>query len=120
MNEPVSDDARCLPEGFEDLEPFVDQWSLPTSHERWIKRAATPYPEIVKFYDAMLPRADEAAAWLAQFPIEDMPATAQRLFQLLLAMSHAAVAVEMHQAPSVRHAPPTHALRIVTGFQPHG
>jgi hypothetical protein len=120
MNQPVSDDVRRLPEGFEDLEHFVDRWSTPTSHERWINRAAMPYREIVSFYEAMLPRAEEATACLERFPLDNMPASAQRLFQLMLALCHAAIAVEVHQAPSIRHAPPKHALRIVTGFQPHG
>ena len=120
MNQPVSGEARRLPAGFEDLEAFVDRWSVPTSHERWIKRAAMPYAEIETFYDAMLARADDATACLEQFPLDDMPEPEQRLFQLMLAMCHAAIAVEVHQAPSIRHAPQAHALRIVKGFQPHG
>ncbi|HXZ07477.1 MAG TPA: hypothetical protein VEI25_05420 [Paraburkholderia sp.] len=120
MNRPVSGDSSRLPEGFEDLEEFVDRWSVPTSHERWARRAAMPYAEIERFYKAMMARADDAAACLEQFPLDVMPAPAQRLFQLMLAMCHAAIAVEVHQAPTIRHAPQQHALRIVKGFQPHG
>jgi hypothetical protein len=116
----VSRDSKRLPEGFEDLEPFVGHWSTATSHERWIKRAATPYPDIVSFYDAMFARADEATVYLERFPLNDMPEPAQNLFSLLLALCHASVAVEMHQAAGIRHAPPTHGLQIATGFQPHG
>ncbi|HDS1695132.1 hypothetical protein HWD96_26295 [Pseudomonas putida] len=116
----LTPDTTRLPDGFEELEPFLDHWDKPTSHERWIKRAAMPYPDILKFYEAMLPRADAATQYLDQFPLDEMPAPAERLFRLLLAMTHAAVAVEIHQAPSIRHARSQHALEIVTGFQPHG
>ncbi|VWB28774.1 hypothetical protein [Burkholderia metallica] len=120
MTEAVSDESGRLPQGFEDLEPFLAQWSAPTSHERWINRAAMPYAEIVTFYEAMSAQAEEATVHLEQFPLDDMPAPEQNLFRLLLAMCHAAIAVEMHGAPGIRHAPPVHALTITTGFQPHG
>ncbi|KWF36128.1 hypothetical protein [Burkholderia pseudomultivorans] len=120
MTDDVSRDSRRLPEGFEALEPFLDHWNAETSHARWINRAATPYPEIVRFYEAMSGYAEQATVYLEQFPLDDMPPPAQNLFRLLLAMCHAAIAVEMHEAPGIRHAPPAHALKIVTGFQPHG
>ncbi|WP_152036644.1 hypothetical protein [Burkholderia pyrrocinia] len=120
MTDDVLRDSRRLPDGFEALEPFLERWNAATSHERWINRAATPYPEIVTFYEAMSGRAEEATVYLEQFPHDDMPVPAQNLFRLLLAMCHAAIAVEMHQASGIRHAPPAHALKITTGFQPHG
>ncbi|WP_322029255.1 hypothetical protein [Paraburkholderia sp. J76] len=120
MIQDVSSSSGRLPAGFEELEPFVDQWSAATSHERWMRRALTPYPEIVEFYEAMFARAEEATVYLEQFPLNDMPDQAQNLFKLLLAMCQAAIAVEMHQAPTIRHAPPQHALKIEVGFQPHG
>jgi hypothetical protein len=120
MNQDVSGCSGRLPAGFEELQPFLDHWGTVTSHERWIRRAGTPYPEIVEFYEAMFARAEEATTYLEQFPLNDMPEPAQNLFKLLLAMCHAAIAVEMHQAPTIRHAPPQHALKIEVGFQPHG
>ncbi|QYY33949.1 hypothetical protein K2O51_34715 (plasmid) [Cupriavidus pinatubonensis] len=117
---PVNMNAAGLPDGFQDLESFLDQWNVSTSHERWVQRAATPYPEIIAFYDAMLERADAAVAFLDQFPIDDMPAPAQNLFRLMLSMCHASIAVEMHQSSDIRNAPQQHGLRIHTGFQPHG
>ncbi|MEB2488203.1 hypothetical protein SB397_21730 [Burkholderia multivorans] len=120
MTDRATDESQCLPEGFEELAPFLADWNAPTSHERWIRRAAMPYAEIVRFYDAMFARAEEATRYLEQFPLDDMPAPANNLFRLLLSLCHASVAVEMHETPSIRHAPAEHALRIVTGFQPHG
>ncbi|VWB39299.1 hypothetical protein [Burkholderia lata] len=120
MNHDATPDSGHLPKGFEELEPFLAAWSTPTSHERWIRRAAMPYDEIVRFYDAMFARAEEATVYLEQFPLDDMPEPARNLFRLLLSLCHASVAVEMHQAPGIKHAPPGHALQIVMGFQPHG
>ncbi|MBZ5790580.1 hypothetical protein K8353_10700 [Burkholderia contaminans] len=120
MTDHATDESTRLPEGFEDLAPFLAGWNAPTSHERWIRRAAAPYPEIVRFYEVMFARAEAATAYLEQFPLDDMPVPARNLFRLLLSLCHASVAVEMHQASGIRHAPAEHALRIVTGFQPHG
>ncbi|MGF6915830.1 hypothetical protein [Paraburkholderia sp. BL10I2N1] len=120
MTHDTTPDSRRLPEGFEDLDQFLDRWSTPTSHERWICRSTTPYPEVLRFYEAMFARAEEATVYLERFPLDDMPEPAVNLFRLLLAMCHAGVSVEIHQSPAVRHAPPKHALQILTGFQPHG
>lgn len=120
MNNDTTRDSGRLPEGFEDLAPFLDHWNTPTSHDRWIRRAATPYADVVRFYEAMFARAEEATVYLEQFPLNGMPEPAQNLFRLLLAMCHAAVAVEMHQSSGIRNAPPTHTLEIATGYQPHG
>ncbi|WP_155632727.1 hypothetical protein [Burkholderia cepacia] len=120
MTDDVLHESQRLPKGFESLEPFLARWNAPTSHARWINRAATPYEEIVAFYEAMSARAEEATVHLEQFPLDDMPVAERNLFRLLLAMCHAAIAVEMHEAPGIRHAPPVHALTIATGFQPHG
>jgi hypothetical protein len=116
----LSSESETLPDGFEDLVPFLPHWNLRSSHERWIRRAQTPYAQIRFFYDALLPRAQEATTYLDQFALDDMPESAQNLFRLLLAMTHAAIAVEMHQSSGIRNAPSKHALEIVTGFQPHG
>lgn len=120
MTQNTATSSGRVPAGFEELEPFLDHWNVATSHERWIRRAATPYPDIVKFYEAMFARAEEATVYLEQFPLNEMPESAQNLFRLLLALCQAAIAVEMHQAPTIRHAPPQHALKIEVGFQPHG
>ncbi|MFJ4376221.1 hypothetical protein ACIP1T_26850 [Pseudomonas japonica] len=118
MDTPLATDS--LPQGFEALAPFLAQWNLRTSHERWISRAQTPYADIQRFYDAMMERVEDATRYLDQFPLNDMPEPEANLFRLLLGMSHAAIAVEMHQAAGIRNAPANHALEIVTGFQPHG
>jgi hypothetical protein len=109
-----------LPKGFESLEPFVEHWDVPTSHERWNRRASTPYPDIERFYAAMFARAEEATAYVEQFSLDAMPEDAARLFRLVLALNHASIAVELHQASRVPHSPFPHSLRLVSGMQPHG
>ena len=115
----VSAMAR-LPEGFETLEGFLDHWDVPTSHERWRLRLRTPYAEIVRFYEAMFARAEEATQLMARYPLDDMPTDVARLFRLVLALTYAAVAVELHQAPASPGSPIDHSLRLMTGIQPYG
>ena len=109
-----------LPPGYEELEEFVDYWDVPTSNERWTRRAAADYPDIVRFYDAMTPRMEEATAYVEEYPLNDMPDDVACLFRLLLALMQAAIAVELHQASRVPHSPFPHALKIGAGLQPYG
>jgi hypothetical protein len=109
-----------LPARFAELEEFLDHWDVPTSHERWIRRSATPYPQIVRFYEAMFARAEEATTYVEQFPLQHLPADAERLFHLLLALAQAAIGVELHSASRVPDSPFPHTLRIEKGVQPYG
>ncbi|WP_065382906.1 hypothetical protein [Hyphomonas sp. ND6WE1B] len=109
-----------LPPGFEDLEVFVEHWDVPTTNERWNRRAGTPIEDIRSFYEAMLGRADEALRHCEQYPLDGMPADAARLSRLLMALAHAATAVEMHRASRVPHSPFPHMLSVERGFAPYG
>ena len=59
-----------LPEGFTDLEPFVTDWALPTRAQRYEARLSKPYDELVTFYDAIAPRAEEAIAYLNELDVK--------------------------------------------------
>ncbi|MFT3975555.1 MAG: hypothetical protein QM688_00330 [Sphingomonas bacterium] len=109
-----------LPAGFEEFEEFVDYWDVPTSDERWTRRAGAEYSEILRFYNAMTARMEEATAYVEQYPLNGMPDDAACLFRLLLALMQAAIAVELHQASRVPHSPWPHALKLGTGLQPYG
>jgi hypothetical protein len=111
---------KVLPAGFEDLEPFVEIWDLPTSQDRWARRQGMAYAEVVRFYDAMWPHLEAATAHVEHYPLHDMPEDAARLFRLILAMMHVAVGVEIFGASRVPFAPWPHELKIVSGFQPYG
>jgi hypothetical protein len=90
-----------LPPEFADLEPWAATWCLATERERWERRLASPMAELQVFYDAVFPRAEEAMAWCDRFPLDDMPADAQRLFQLLHSLLMVSYAVEVWKQPEV-------------------
>ena len=46
---------RQLPEGFSELESWVDAWALATREQRYAARLERPYPELVAFYDGIAP-----------------------------------------------------------------
>jgi hypothetical protein len=109
-----------LPADFADLERFVEHWDVATSQERWIRRSETPLPEIRGFYDAMLARADAALAHVERFPLHDLPRDAACLLRLLLSMTQAAMAIELHDSPRVPRSPFPHSIKIETGVRPFG
>ncbi len=84
-----------LPEGFSDLERFVADWALPTRGQRYEARLSKPYDELVTFYDAIAPRADEAIAYLNRLDINALPDDATRLLHLLYSMILVSYAVNV-------------------------
>ena len=115
----MSADHR-LPAEFADLERFVEHWDVATSQERWIRRSETAQAAIRAFYDAMLARADAALTYVERFPLHDLPPDAACLLRLLLAMTQAAMAVELHESPRVPRSPFPHSITIETGVSPYG
>jgi hypothetical protein len=89
-----------LPEGFEDLEPFID-WCLPTEAERYAKRLDSTMAELQAFYDAAMPRLEDAMAYLDQFPLNDLPDEASRLLWLCYSLVNASFPVEVWRQPRV-------------------
>jgi len=57
--------------------------------------------EIQAFYDAILPRMEAVIAYLNQFPLDAMPADAQRLLSLTFSLAEISTAVELFKQPSV-------------------
>jgi hypothetical protein len=92
---------RLLPPAFADLEPFAATWCLPTEPERWAQRQKSSMAELRSFYDAFFPRAEEAIACCDRFPLDDMPADAERLLQLLHSLLMVSYAVEVWKQPEV-------------------
>ena len=89
-----------LPAPFQDLEPFVD-WALAKESQRTHKRLASTIEEIQAFYEAMLPRIEAIMEHLNQFPLEHMPADAERLFHMSLSLIEVSMAVELFKQPGV-------------------
>ena len=87
--------SSTLPQAFSDLEPLVAAWALPTRAERYEARLSEPYDELVAFYDAIAPRAEEAIAYLNGLDINELPEDAERLLHLLYSMILVSYAVNV-------------------------
>lgn len=112
--------VTSLPVGFEELERFVPYWVSDTNDGRREARSTAKMEDIQSFYDAIVKHAEEGIVYLEQFPLDSMPDDATRLFKLLLAMNHAAIAVEMHGEPRAHDSNWPSAVRISRGPWPHG
>ena len=112
--------ATSLPAGFGALEAFVPYWVHETNDQRRAARSTAQMEDIQAFYDTIVPIAEKGISYLEQFELGKMPPDAERLFKLLLAMNHAAIAVEMHGAPRAHDSTWPSAVRITQGPWPHG
>ena len=83
-----------LPDEFSDLEPFAAKWCRPTEAERYAERLAPSMSDMQAFYDAIMPRAEEAIAYCDKFPLDDMPDDARNLLHLLYSMVMVSFPVE--------------------------
>ena len=90
-----------LPAAFADLEPYAATWCLPTERQRFAQRLASTMDQMQAFYDAFFPRAEEAIAYCEKFPLDDMPADAERLLQLLYSLVMVSFPVEAWRQPHI-------------------
>lgn len=93
---------QTLPEGFEDLTPFLD-WAQPTEVGRNDRRWAATMEESQQFYDTMLVRAPVALDYLDQFPLDSLTPPQQTLLNLCLALAECAITVEMYGEPNPKY-----------------
>jgi hypothetical protein len=87
--------TAMLPPEFADLEAYAATWCLPTEAQRWAQRANSSMPELVAFYDAVFPRAEEAIEYCDKFPLDDLPDEVRHLLQLVHSLIMAAMSVEV-------------------------
>ena len=87
-----------LPAEFRDLERF-EAWILETERERAAQRVASSIEAIREFYDTMKPQMEQVVAHLDKFPLDDMPAEANRLLLMSLSLMEVSNAVEMFGRP---------------------
>jgi len=97
----MSTDTRLLPEGFEELEPFVADWAKSTRAERYAMRLSKTFDELGEFYDAVAPRAEEAIGYLNGLDLTDLPEDAQRLLHMLYSMILVSYAVNIFMQPRI-------------------
>jgi hypothetical protein len=112
------EEERLLPEGFDDLLPFVPAWIGETAQERWEIRSRANMTEIRIFYDAVLTRSEDILRHVDQFPLDALPPPTLRLFQLELALAQAAMAIELHDQPRAHNSPYPHGVKILRGARP--
>lgn len=108
--------ASTLPLAFAELEPFVAIWGHETTQARLNARCSQSMPEIRAFYDRMVERAEEAMAYVDQFPLNQLPEDASRLMSLVLALAQAHVAIEIHGQPRAPGTPWPNTMRIAQGL----
>jgi len=87
--------GNALPQAFSALEPYVADWALATRAERYAARLDRPFDELVAFYDAIAPRAEEAIAYLDGLDINALTDEATRLLHLLYSMILVSYAVNV-------------------------
>jgi hypothetical protein len=92
---------RQLPPEFSDLERFVPDWCLDSEPERYAKRLASTMDEIQAFYDALMPRAEDAIRYLEKFPLDALPEDAWRLLKLLYSLILMSFPVEIWRQPYI-------------------
>ncbi len=81
--------------------PTRRRGASPPKRERFAQRLASTMDEMQAFYDAFFPRAEAAIAYCEKFPLDDMPADAERLLQLLYSLVMASFPVEAWRQPNV-------------------
>ena len=104
-----------LPAEFADLEPFAASWCVASEPARYEKRLSSSMAEMQAFYDAIVPRADAAIAYLDRYPLDELPPEALHLMHLVYSMITISFAVECWREPRV---PDSGAARIVCLVEP--
>ncbi|MEM7541439.1 MAG: hypothetical protein AAF384_07595 [Pseudomonadota bacterium] len=89
--------SGALPDGFGDLETWVDEWSLATQNARWDKRLASSKEEITAFYEAVSPRVEAILDHADGFALGALPEDSERLYDLALMVAEIAPNVELYQ-----------------------
>lgn len=87
--------SRKLPEAFEALAPFVDGWTLTSEKDRFLKLHSVSLDELRTFYDAMLPRLEEALQYLNQYKIDELPEDARTLYDMAMTFAETAHPVDL-------------------------
>lgn len=88
--------ASRLPQGFEMLDCWIDDWVLADSTARHEKRLNTPLAATRAFYDAMLPHAEAVLAHLATRRLGELEAQDERLLKLMLSLAEIGPAIEWY------------------------
>ena len=90
-----------MPDGFEDLAPWLD-WALEPERARTAKKVESSMEELRAFYDAVIPRMEDIIAYLDNVPDgDDRPESAHRLYLLTLSLVEVSNLVEIYKRREV-------------------
>ena len=93
--------ASRLPEGFAELEAFVDKWDLPDINSRYAARLSSTMDDMQAFNDAMVVRAEDIKSWLDGRSFDDYSDADRCLARLMFAYAIVAQSVEIYKQPAV-------------------
>ncbi|MGD9710934.1 MAG: hypothetical protein AB7V46_02560 [Thermomicrobiales bacterium] len=91
-----------LPEGFDDLAPFID-WAQATELERNEKRWSATLEESRNFYDTMLRRGPDALEYLNRLPLAGIRGADRTLLDMCLALAECSATIEMYENPQPKY-----------------
>ena len=92
---------KTLPDGFEELAHWGDDWALSTENLRRTKRLSSTYSELQLFYASVLPLLEKMLSHCDQFELQQLPEESASLFDLALMLSEVAPSVERYKAVGV-------------------
>ena len=93
-----------LPEGFEQLEPFAEDWSVVGSANRAQRRLDSNAQEREAFFSAGKDLAAAALDLLDRKPLHELDDSEKRLMNLMLSLVHVSLAVEIQGDDEPGHA----------------
>lgn len=102
-----------LPEGFAPLEPFVGYWAAESLSERDSRRLDSTEEQRMAFYAVGKDIAPAAMDYLDSRSFADYADADHRLMDLMLALIHVALAVEVQRDGELTHARGARRMPIV-------
>ncbi|MBV1901164.1 MAG: hypothetical protein KUG56_05770 [Kordiimonadaceae bacterium] len=90
-----------LPKGFEDLEPLVEKWGVPTEKERNWARVDSKIEELDDVYNTVFPRIDAMLEYLNERELDNYSEDEKRLLFLSFSLAEIAPSVELFRSPTV-------------------
>ncbi|MES2492237.1 MAG: hypothetical protein V4579_03030 [Pseudomonadota bacterium] len=120
MNDARSTSGDRLPPAFAELQGFVDHWARATTNKRVAARSVLSQSDIRTFYDAMVPRLNEAIDYIDSVGLHSLTPEAETLTRLVLGLGQASIAIEIHGAPIKPGTVFPHGIHVDRGPVPFG
>lgn len=108
-----------LPEGFQELDVWVEGWAQSTETKRRNKRVNSTFPELQAFYKAVQPFLTKILEHCDQFEVRKCPKESAQLFDLALMLSEIAPSVERYKQVGVPYSFPEERFVSAQGDVEH-